>query len=243
VLSLWAPIDPGWIEQAFPGDLQTVSRVWFDPSTRRVCAETQTRFRSVLVAQRRIEPPPPEEAARLLAEELLAGRLPLKSWDHAVEQWITRLNFLARTCPELGLPPFPEEARRSALETLCHGALSYNEIKERDVAPLVRSWLSPQQQALLEEHAPERVRLSNGRTPRVLYSNDGPPRISLRIQELYGVQEAPRVALGRVPLVVQILSPGMKPVQVTQDLNNFWREHYPRLRQELQRRYPKHEWR
>ncbi|MCX7866000.1 ATP-dependent helicase HrpB [Limisphaera sp. VF-2] len=243
VLSLLAPIDPGWIEQAFPGDLQTVSRVWFDPSTRRVCAETQTRFRSVLVAQRRIEPPPPEEAARLLAEELLAGRLPLKSWDHAVEQWITRLNFLARTCPELGLPPFTEEARRSVLETLCHGAFSYKEIKERDVAPLVRSWLSPQQQALLEEHAPERVRLSNGRTPRVLYSNDGPPRISLRIQELYGVQEAPRVALGRVPLVVQILSPGMKPVQVTQDLNNFWREHYPRLRQELQRRYPKHEWR
>lgn len=243
LLSLLAPVDPAWIQEAFPNELQRVLRVWFDPATRRVYAESQSRFRGVLVEQRRIEPPPREEAARLLAEEIFAGRLPLKSWDHAVEQWMARLNFLTRTCPELGLPPFTEEARRSVLETLCHGAFTYKEIKERDVAPLVRSWLSPEQQALLDQHAPERVRLRNGRAPRVLYSNDAPPRIALRIQELYGVEETPRIALGRVPVVVQILSPGMKPVQVTQDLASFWRDHYPRLRQELQRRYPKHEWR
>ena len=243
VLSLLAAVEPAWVKDTFPRELEFTTRVWFDTSTRRVEAEAQTRFRGVLLEQKRIEPPPREEAGRLLAQEILAGRLPLKSWDHAVEQWIARLNFLARVCPELQLPPFTEEARRSVLETFCDGAFTYKELKDRDVAPLVRSWLSPHQQALLDQHAPERVRLANGRTPRVLYSQDAPPRISLRIQELYDVYETPRVAMGRVPVVVQILSPGMKPVQVTQDLARFWQEHYPKLRQELQRRYPKHQWR
>jgi len=96
---------------------------------------------------------------------------------------------------------------------------------------------------LLDKHAPERLSLANGRTPKVSYETGAPPHIALRIQELYDVTATPKIALGRVPVLVHILTPGMKPVQVTQDLANFWREHYPRLKSELQRRYPKHEWR
>ena len=75
------------------------------------------------------------------------------------------------------------------------------------------------------------------------YVPDGNPYIALRIQELYDVKSTPRIALGRVPVLVHILAPNMRPVQITQDLEGFWREHYPRVKQELQRKYPKHEWR
>jgi ATP-dependent helicase HrpB len=76
-----------------------------------------------------------------------------------------------------------------------------------------------------------------------VYVADGPPYVSLRIQELYDVQTAPRIAMNRVPVLVHVLAPNMRPVQISQDLANFWKEHYPRIKQELQRKYPKHQWR
>jgi ATP-dependent RNA helicase HrpB len=85
--------------------------------------------------------------------------------------------------------------------------------------------------------------LPNGRTTRIIYQSTAPPHIAVRIQQLYGLTTTPRIAMGRVPVVVQILAPNMRPVQITQDLANFWKEHYPRVKQELQRKYPKHEWR
>jgi len=242
VLSLATAVEPGWLRELFPDDLSAQTRVFYDATARRVYAEQQVRFRDLPIEVRRVEPPPLAEAARLLAEEVLAGRLPCKTWDHGVEQWIVRLNLLAQWCPDLGLPPFTEEARRHVVQQLCHGAFTYKDIKDRDARSAVRAWLSCRQQALLDQHAPERLQLANGRTPRVVYAPDAPPHIALRIQELYGVTQTPRIALGRVAVVVHILTPGMKPVQITQDLANFWREHYPKIKQELQRRYPKHEW-
>jgi ATP-dependent helicase HrpB len=179
----------------------------------------------------------------LLADEIIAGRLPLPNWDHAVEQWLARLNLLCRHCPELQLPPFAEDDRKHIIEQLCHGAVSYKDIKEREVKPLVMSWLSGAQRELLDKHAPERLSLPNGRTPKVVYEDNQSPHIALRIQELYGVTQTPKIAMGRVPVVVHILTPGMKPIQITQDLASFWKEHYPRIKSELQRKYPKHEWR
>jgi ATP-dependent helicase HrpB len=201
------------------------------------------RFRDLALAGRRVEPPPAEAAARLLAAEVCAGRLELKHWDHGVEQWILRLNLLAGWCPELQLPPIGEEDRQHLIEQLCHGAVGYKDIKDREVRPLVRSWLSAAQQEWLDQHAPERLTLPNGRTPKVTYEAAGAPHVALRIQELYGVTQTPRVAMGRVPVCVHILAPSMRPVQITQDLAGFWREHSPRVKSELQRKYPKHEWR
>src|SRR5205823_11434465 len=129
------------------------------------------------------------------------------------------------------------------IEQICFGAVSYRDLKERDVKPVVKSWLSGNQRELVDKYAPERIALPNGRTPKIAYTADGPPYISLRIQELFGITETPRIAMGRVPLSVHILAPSMRPVQVTQDLANFWREHYPGIKSQLQRKYPKHEWR
>jgi ATP-dependent helicase HrpB len=243
LLSLATAIEPDWLKELFPDDLKSELHVQFDVTAKRVQAAELVRFRGLALSAKRVDPPPADAAARLLAEEILSGRLPLPSWDHNVEQWLLRLRLLCQHCPELGLPPITEEDRKHIIEQLCHGAVSYKDIKEREVKPVVMSWLSHAQRELLDKHAPERLTLPNGRTPKVTYEAGNPPHIALRIQELYDVNQTPRIAMGRVPVLVHILTPGMKPVQITQDLANFWREHYPRIKSELQRKYPKHLWR
>ena len=129
------------------------------------------------------------------------------------------------------------------LELICHGAYSQKEIKNRPVLPAVKSWLSRQQQAWIEDYAPERIELPRGRRVKVVYSTDGPPTIAARIQDLYGTREAIWIAGHRVAVRIQVLAPSNRPVQVTENLSVFWRETYPKLKQEMQRKYPKHEWR
>jgi ATP-dependent helicase HrpB len=242
ILSLATAIEPAWLGELFPDDMNRRVSVSYDAAARRVIAEEQLRFRDLVIESRRIDPPA-DDAARLLAEEVVAGRLPLKGWDAAVEQWIARVNLLARTCPELGLSPLAEAERRAIAGEVCRGASSYKEIKDRPAMGAARGRLSAEQQELVEKHAPERLALPNGRTPRVTYAGGGPPYVAVRIQELFGVTSLPAVALGRVRPLVHVLAPNMRPVQVTQDLAGFWREHYPKVRRELMRKYPKHEWR
>ena len=242
ILSLATAIEPDWLRELFPDEMHSEVRTTFDAATRRVQAVEVVLFRDLVLESKRVEPPPADAAARLLAEEILAGRLQLPAWDHAIEQWILRVNLLSEWCLELQLPPIRDDDRRHIIEQLCLGAFSFKDVKERDVKPAVKSWLSSSQQGFVDKYAPERIPLSNGRTPKVIYEANGPPYISMRIQELFGVVEVPRIAMSRVPLSIHILAPSMRPVQVTQDLANFWREHYPRVKSELQRKYPKHEW-
>jgi ATP-dependent helicase HrpB len=243
ILSLATAIEADWLRELFPDDIKSDLHVQFDAQQKRVLAAELLLFRDLALAAKRIDPPPADAAARLLADEILAGRLLLPNWDHSVEQWLARLNLLCRERPDLHLPAITEDDKKHIIEQLCHGAVSYKDIKEREVKPIVMSWLSQAQRELLDKHAPERLTLTNGRTPKVNYENGRPPFISLRIQELYDVNQTPKIALGRVPVTVHILTPGMKPIQVTQDLANFWREHYPKIKSELARKYPKHFWR
>ncbi len=243
ILSLATAIEADWLRELFPDDIESDLHVQFDATAKRVQAAELLKFRGLALSARRVDPPPADAAARILADEVIAGRLSLPNWDHGVEQWLERLKFVNQHCADLQLPPITEEDRKSIIEQLCHGAVGYKDIKEREVKPVVMSWLSHAQRELLDKHAPERLSLPNGRTPKVNYENGRTPFISLRIQELYDVNQTPKIALGRVPVVVHILTPGMKPIQVTQDLASFWREHYPKIKSELARKYPKHLWR
>jgi ATP-dependent helicase HrpB len=243
LLSIATAIEADWLKELFPEDIKSEVQVQWDAQAKRVLAAELLRFRDLALAAKRIDPPPADAAARLLAEEINAGRLLLPNWDHSVEQWLLRLKLLCQHCADLQLPPITDDDKKAIIEQLCHGAVSYKDIKEREVKPVVMSWLSHAQRELLDKHAPERLMLSNGRTPKVSYEEGRAPFISLRIQELYNVNQTPKIALGRVGVTVHILTPGMKPIQVTSDLANFWREHYPKIKSELQRRYPKHEWR
>ena len=243
LLSLATAIDPAWLEELFPADLSRRTEVFYDAAAKRVLADEVRKFRDLVLERRRVEPPPEEAAAKLLAEEILAGRIKLSDWDASVDQWILRVNLLARECPELEVAPIADADRKTILEQLCQGAVASKDVKDRPVKKAFRDWLNPAFQELVDVHAPERLKLPNGKTPKLTYGAEGAPYLSLRIQDLYGVTSTPKIALGRVAPLVHILAPSMRPVQVTQDLAGFWTEHYPKLKKELQRKYPKHEWR
>jgi ATP-dependent helicase HrpB len=102
--------------------------------------------------------------------------------------------------------------------------------------------MPPAARRLLDEIAPERLRLSRGRHTRVHYEAGQPPWVASRLQDFFGMSRTPAVARGAVPLVVRLLAPSQRPVQVTSDLAGFWQRLYPQLRKELARRYPKHAW-
>ena len=184
-----------------------------------------------------------DEAALLLASEVVADRLALKNWDHDVEQWIVRVARLAEWCPELGIKAMTDANRLSVIQQICLGARSGKEIKDRPVMNAVKSSLSREQRALVDRHAPERVTLSNGKQQKITYEAAAQPFISMRIQELFGVTAPLVLAMGRVRVLVHILAPNQRPVQITNDLASFWKTGYPAAKKELQRRYPKHEWR
>jgi ATP-dependent helicase HrpB len=243
VLNLATAIREEWLRELFPDDFNESRIVFYDPSQRRVIAHDEVRFRDLVLREKLSDKPPGDEAAAILAREVAAGRCQLENWNEAVEQWILRVNRLREWMPELELPAIEENDRVSMFEHICHGAFSYNEIKGRSVLPLVKSWLSRAQQKWVEEYVPERIQLPGGRTVKVIYSTYWPPTIAARIQDLYGVKNALWIASRRVPLRIEVLAPSNRPVQVTENLSVFWSDTYPKLKHELRRRYPKHEWR
>jgi ATP-dependent helicase HrpB len=242
LLSLGTAIREEWLRELFPAAFNESVEVFYEKSLRRVMARRESRFFDLVLAASQTDKAPPGEAAALLAREVLAGNCPLEHWDHAVDQWIIRLNRLREWMPELGLPALLEADRAALVEQLCYGAATYKEIKERAVWPVVKSWLGEAQQAMLEKFAPERLEMPNGRRFKIAYDPVGPPTIAVRIQDLYGVEQSLPIAAERVPVTIQVLAPNHRPIQVTQNLATFWRESYPKIKPELQRRYPKHLW-
>ena len=232
-----------WLRELFPEAFSERVEVFYDSTQRRVMARKVARFHDLEIRVERTDDVPSEQAAAILAGEVKAGRLTLDNWNHDVEQWILRLNQLADWCPEYELPKLGTEDRHTLVEQLCLGANTYRDIKDRDVWRVVKSWLSVPQLDLLEKMAPERFDLPNGRRAKITYAENAQPTLGARIQDLYGVTTDLRIAGGKVPLLIQVLAPNWRPVQVTTSLANFWKESYPKLKQELSRKYPKHEWR
>jgi ATP-dependent helicase HrpB len=243
MLRLATAVEEAWLQELFPQACSERREVTFDATGKRVVMQQLRLFQDLVLHSKLAGTPPEEDAAALLAHEVQAGRFTLKQWTPAVEQWIARLNGLARWCPELGLPPIDDEARRFLLQQICLGSFSARDLVDKPVWPVLKAWLAPGQEAVLDAHAPERLQLPGGRRARLRYAADTPPVLSARIQDLYGLTQTPAIAMGRQPLVVEILAPNERPVQVTTDLAGFWATTYPTLKKALQKRYPKHEWR
>ena len=244
LLSLGTAIEESWLAELFPRDLIETKGVAYDEQARRVIARRERRFRDlVLEAKAGGDDVPPDAAARLLAREVLAGRMRLEAWDESVEQWITRVNRLAEWFPELEVSPITEADRATLVEQVCYGEAGYRGIKDKPVLPVLREWLTAEQLAVLDDYLPERLVMGNGRRSRLTYHKEGPPVLSARIQELYGIEGRFAVGHGRVPVKIEVLAPNQRPIQVTDDLSAFWRDMYPKVKAELSRRYPRHEWR
>lgn len=236
-------IEEAWLEDLFPQEIQEAAETRFDAREKRVVTRQVRLFRDLPLAERERDDPDLEEAARLLAAEVAAGRLELKRWNAKVEDWIARLNTVARLAPTLGFPALEAEDRSLLLEQFCHGATRYRELRDKDPWPVVRGYLSPEQATWLDSLTPERFSLPSGATVRIRYSDTDAPVLSAMVQQLYDLREHPSIAEGRIALKLEILAPNRRPVQITDDIAGFWANSYERVRKELKGRYPKHEWR
>ena len=129
-----------------------------------------------------------DQAASLLAAEVMAGRLNLKKWDASVDNWIARINFVANYCPETEIVPIDDEARQLLIEQICHGALSYKEIKDRPVLKAIKNWISPEQVYYIDTYAPEEMELPRRNRPaKIRYEADGRAIITSKLQNFYDV--------------------------------------------------------
>lgn len=236
-------VDPEWLKELFPDDLTMSDGAAWDDTRRRVVARKETKFRDLVLEGKESDHGVNlDAAAGLLAARVLTGELILKNWDDSVNQWTARLASLGRWMPELGMPGWSDEDRTDAVAQICHGAVSYKEIKEANVWRVLREWLSAGQRAALDSYCPERVNLPNGQTAKVTYTDGLDPFISVRVSHLFGMWETPTIAGGRVPLLVHILTPGQKPWQMTKDLKGFWASGYAQMKKEVAGRYPRHPW-
>ena len=244
-LSLATAIEEAWLQELFPAEFSTVNQVRYDGSQRRVVTRVERRFRDLVLEAKERDDAPSDAASRLLAEEVAAGRLELEKWDAPVDAWIRRVNFLSKHCPELGIPPFDEAARRMVIEEVCAGAVAYRDIRDRPVFGVVRGWLTHEQAMALESYCPEKIVLPRKKHPaRIEYTEDGQAEVEATVQELYDFPGSKlRVCLGKVPMVVCIQSPARRTQQRTTDLDAFWKGSYEGVKKELRGRYPKHEWR
>jgi ATP-dependent helicase HrpB len=140
------------------------------------------------------------------------------------------------------IPEMTPSTVEAALKGLCFGIKSLAGLKEAGLVSALRAQLSTRDQNLLEKLAPSSLSLPSGRRLEIHYEADRSPWAQSRLQDFLGLSQGPSVGGGEVPVVLHLLSPGKKPVQITSDLPGFWKNHYPQVRKELMRRYPRHPW-
>jgi ATP-dependent helicase HrpB len=241
-LDLCTLIREEWLRERFPQDFVERDGAVYDETNRKVEARREKCFGDLVLETKPSGTIPDGEAASILATKVLSGELNLKAWDDKVDSYFARINLVASECPEYEIVPVDEDAKQLLLEQICAGAVSYKQIKDRPVWPVLKEWLPPHQVGALDFLAPETLTLSTGKSSRILYRSGEKPRISVLIQHLFGLKDSPVICQGKVPVVIEILAPNHRPVQVTESLAGFWTGSYPAVRAQLRGRYPKHDW-
>jgi ATP-dependent helicase HrpB len=227
-----------------PGEeVECVTDLFFEGAGGRVAAVRRERYRGLVLAESPTALPEGGRVAEVLAAAA-AERLPeaLALDDPTVRSFLDRVACLHEWRPELGLPEIGEPEIRGLLPALAAGRRSFAELRKAPLLPFLAGLLSSAQRAALDREAPERIALPGGARLRLLYERGRPPVLAARIQQLFGLAQTPRVAGGRVPVLLHLLAPNGRPQQITEDLASFWQNVYPKVRKELRRRYPKHAW-
>ncbi|HEV2855446.1 MAG TPA: ATP-dependent helicase HrpB [Thermoanaerobaculia bacterium] len=233
-------VAPEWLP---PESLRTSSELEFDAERERVAAWRRTRYEDLVIAEAEVPAPDADETERVLVQAA-ADRLDraLALDDPEVVSFLARVRCLADWMPELGLPRFGEEEIRELLPALAAGRRSFAELRRASLLDVLQGALSYEQLEAVRREAPEWLEVPSGSRVKLLYEPGQPPVLAARIQELFGLAETPRVAAGRIPVLLHLLAPNGRPQQVTHDLRSFWEKTYPQVRKELQGRYPRHAW-
>ena len=243
VLSLAQAIAPEWLEEAHPNRIEMSSQPVWNAATKAVEQVEIHAYNGLVYDQVARPDVDPALAAPMLVDRIRSGELALEKWDDEADHWITRVRCVIQWFPERELIAYDDDDIRVILHEIVAGATRYSQIRNRAVLPYLQQALDWADRQFVEAMAPVQIPLSGGFRMKVRYREDGPPVGRAKIQDLYDVRETPRVAGGRQKVLLEILGPNFRPVQVTEDLAGFWARTYPELKNALKRRYPKHEWR
>lgn len=238
-------IEPEWLLDLFAEAMRETTEARWNAQAERVEVVRRLVYDQLVLDEKRSTERGNEEASAVLAEAALAVGPRSFIEEDDLARFLARVEFLARTFPEAAVHVFDEAEVRAALVELCTGKQSFAELREAarhgGLFDALRRELTAEQARLLAKMAPERIQLG-ARQVRVNYESGKPPWIASRLQDFFGMTAGPSVAGGRVPLVLHLLAPNQRPVQVTTDLAGFWARTYNQVRRELSRRYPRHAW-
>lgn len=241
-----APCSLAFLETTFASQFTRARKRAFNPATGAVEDSEERRFAAIVLERRSLPVVRDAETAALLAAGVAALGLDCLPWNEDLREWQARVMNLRGWCPDLGLPDVSTAAleadARDWLLPLFTGKARLTEIAGSDLAHTLHQRLDYAQQRLLDEHAPLEIIVPSGMRRKLKYALGEPPVLAVKLQEMFGLADTPRIARGRVPVLLHLLSPRQTPIQVTQDLKGFWERTYPQVKKEMQGRYPKHPW-
>lgn len=238
---LLSAIEEEWLWDLEPSLLDISTDCLWDAARQRVFAVERLRWDRLVLSEKRRAPGPAEAeaAGALLAKQVLARGLAAFFGQEALDAWRGRLRFAAPFLARNDLP-LDDESLERQVRRACLGRRAIADLPSP--GQLLGELIDPPTRAELDRLAPLELRLPGGRRVRVHYAEGQIPWVGSLLQDFFGQARTPTVADGRVPLAVHLLGPNRRALQVTTDLAGFWRDHYPALRKELARRYPRHAW-
>ena len=218
--------------------------VEWDDEVQAVRGRERERLGALVLSDAPLRDPDPADIAAALVRWIEREGLGVLPWSKAARQLQARLAFLRALDP--AWPDVSDAALRASLSDWLlphlHGLRRRDDLARLDLTAILMSRLTWTQRAALDELAPTHVAVPSGSRLAVDYDDPSAPALAVRLQEMFGLTDTPRIAGGRVPLTLHLLSPAQRPVQVTRDLAGFWRTTYFDVRKDLKGRYPKHHW-
>jgi ATP-dependent helicase HrpB len=240
-----APVDEAALRRAFPQRFVEREFAHWDAEARALQARRERRFDRIVLDARPAGRLDPALAAEALSDAVAELGLEALPWNEATRAWRERVRWLRGATPELGLPDLSDEAllaRRDWLLPALRGRTRLDAVDPQALGEALRGLLDWSQRQSLDRLAPVSITVPSGMARAIEYAHDAEPVLAVKLQELFGLADTPRIADGRVPLMLHLLSPGGKPLQVTRDLKGFWDRTYPEVRKEMKGRYPRHPW-
>ncbi|RZA22377.1 MAG: ATP-dependent helicase HrpB [Lysobacteraceae bacterium] len=246
-----APVDEAYLREAFAAHFREGDEVRWDASRRALASERIARFDGIVLSSKPAGRVDPALAAQALTEAVRELGLQALPWSEALAQWRVRVQCLRAWRPELELPDLSDQALLAALDGWLKPAFAgktrLDALDEAELGEALRSVIDWNLRQRIDQLAPARIVVPSGMERRIDYALDdhgepASPVLAVKLQELFGLAETPRIADGRVALTIHLLSPAGRPLQVTQDLRGFWERTYPEVKKEMKGRYPKHPW-
>jgi ATP-dependent helicase HrpB len=248
-----APLDEARLQRDFPQRFSEADHVRWDPAKRALVAQRERRYDRIVLDARPAGRVDPAQAARALTDAVRELGLDALPWGEAARQWQARVQAVRAWMPELAaqLPELSDDALLATLDDWLlpafAGKTRLDALSEAELADALRHRVDWALRARIDALAPTRIVVPSGLERAIAYGldADGAPQapvLAVKLQELFGLADTPRIADGRVPLTLHLLSPAGRPLQVTQDLRGFWDRTWPEVRKEMKGRYPKHPW-